>query len=374
MTSTVQERVREARESQVPLRIAGSGEWLGAGRPVTSSQTVSMANHTGVVDYVPGDLTITVRSGTTLAEIANVTANEGQWFPIDPLGSDGGTVGATVATASSGPLSHGFGTIRDLMLGVEFVTGEGKTVRGGGRVVKNVAGFDLVRLMTGSWGTLGIITEVSLRLYAQPARRATMAMEAPTGARRLAERLTSLLNSDLTPYSMELLGEYLSRAAGLPPRPTILIELGGNAASVAAQRNVLARMGAVTEVPNDTWRRMRNAERGGACVFRMSGLPDRVAERWERAQHIVRSIDGGMLHASVGRGTVRCILPPQRSTESLSLLSEQVGGDTVIFETLPANLWAPLSPTAIGDRVSQGIKRAFDPFDIFNRGILGPSH
>ena len=249
VTSPIQERVREAHESGTTLRIAGRSNWLGAGRPVAATETVSLAADSGVVDYVPGDLTITVRAGTTLAEIASITRDQGQWLPIDPFGSDDGTIGATVATASSGALSHGFGTIRDLMLGVEFVTGEGKIVRGGGRVVKNVAGFDLVRLITGSWGTLGIITEVSLRLYALPSRRATIAMEAPTDTRRLAERLASLLNGRIMPFAMELVSEDFARSAGLPPRPMILMELGGNAAAVAAQRDVLGKLGAVCRSP-----------------------------------------------------------------------------------------------------------------------------
>ena len=373
MTTPMQERVRGARESRATLRVAGRSHWLSAGRPVTATETLSTANHSGVVDYVPGDLTITVRAGTTLAEIAAITGKEGQWFPVDPAGSDDGTIGATVATASSGPLSHGFGTIRDLVLGVEFVTGEGKIVRGGGRVVKNVAGFDLVRLMTGSWGTLGIITEVSLRLYAVPARRTTMAMEAPTDTRRLGERLSALSDGRIMPFAMELVSRDLAHLAGLPPRPMILMEIGGNGAAVSAQRDEIAKLGAAVEVPADTWNKLRTIERKGNSVFRISGLPARLAGRWERAQHLAESTNGALVHASVARGTVRCVLQAEPSADIVNALSEQVDGETLIFESLPASLWAKLAPTAISDRVSQGIKKAFDPFDILNRGILGPS-
>jgi len=259
------------------------------------------------------------------------------------------------------------------VLGVEFVSGEGKIIRGGGRVVKNVAGFDLVRLVTGSWGTLGIVTEVSLRLYALPSHRVTMAMEAPTDTRRLAERLASLLDGPIMPLAMELVSEDLARSAGLPPRPMILIELGGNAAAVAAQRDALGKVGAVAEVQKETWRKVRTTERAGASVFRMSGLPTRLAERWERAQRIIGPVEGALMHASVARGTVRCILPADPSTEVVSLFSTPNPDDTVIFESLPEHLWANLSPTAISDRVSHGIKKAFDPLDILNPGILGPS-
>jgi len=153
----------------------------------------------------------------------------------------------------------------------------------------------------------------------------------------------------------------------------ILMELGGNAAAVAAQRDALARMGAVVEIPTDTWRRMRAAEVDATCVFRMSGLPANLAERWERAQQIAGLAGGALMHASVARGTVRCILPAEPPADVVSLLSAPNEAETIVFETLPEDLWAKLSPTAISDRVSQGIKRAFDPLDILNPGILGPS-
>ena len=166
--------VRDSAAARTPLRIAGRSHWMDAGRPVDATRIASLAPHSGVVDYVPGDLTITVRGGTTLDEIERVTGAEGQWLPLDPFGSTDGTIGATIATGSFGPLAHGFGRARDLVLGVEFVTGDGRTVRGGGRVVKNVAGFDLVRLVTGSWGTIGIVTEATLRLYSRPASSLTV--------------------------------------------------------------------------------------------------------------------------------------------------------------------------------------------------------
>ena len=155
---TIQDLIRDAMRSGTPLRIAGRSNWIDAGRPVGATRLAALSTHSGIVDYVPGDLTITVRSGTTLGEIEDITGQEGQWLPLDPFGSKDGTIGATIATGSFGPLAHAFGRARDLVLGVEFVTGDAKVVRGGGRVVKNVAGFDLVRLITGSWGTLGVST------------------------------------------------------------------------------------------------------------------------------------------------------------------------------------------------------------------------
>src|SRR6266540_1546106 len=158
-SETVRARVGEASASRTPLRITGKSRWMSAGRPSPATQSLSLADDSGIVDYVADDLTITVRGGTPFEQIQKATRANNQWLPLDPFGGDEGTIGATIATASSGPLSHGYGLARDFILGIEFVTGRGDVVRAGGRVVKNVAGFDLMRLLCGSWGTLGVITE-----------------------------------------------------------------------------------------------------------------------------------------------------------------------------------------------------------------------
>lgn len=162
----VMDEVQRARADKAPLRIVGGGTWLDAGRPVRSDRALELRSLVppAVVHYEPGDLTLTVSSTMTLAEIDRLVRAEGQWLALDPAGSASGTIGATVATASAGPLASAFGTPREQVLGVEVVTGRGEVIRAGGRVVKNVAGFDLTRLMTGAWGSLGVITEVTLRV------------------------------------------------------------------------------------------------------------------------------------------------------------------------------------------------------------------
>jgi glycolate oxidase FAD binding subunit len=368
----IQERVREAAAQSNPVRIAGRSTWLSAGRPVAATQTVSLADHSGVVDYVPNDLTITVRGGTSLAELSRATGAEGQWLPVNPFGSDEGSIGATVATASSGPFAHGFGTIRDLVLGVEVVTGEGKIIRGGGRVVKNVAGFDLVRLMTGSWGTLGAISEVTLRLYAKPSHRLTMAMETPTDARRLAERFRGLLDAPIIPFALELLSDNLSQRIGLPPRQMILVEFGGNAAAVSAQRDAFVKIGAAIEAPPECWDKLRAATSGTKIVFRLSGLPAGLAARWDFAKQTLEESHDTLMHASIGRGIVRCVAPDALSSTAIEKLVAARTNHTMILESAPADLWKRISPSAITDRVSQSVRRAFDPMMILNPGILGP--
>src|SRR4029453_14619176 len=135
----VREIVRDAMSDKAPLRIVGRGTWLDAGRPVDAVRQVSLDGLTGIVDYTPGDLTLTARAGTTLAEIARATGAHGQWLPLEPWGGDAGSLGATAATATVGPVSGALGTPRDVVIGVEVVAGSGEVVRGGGRGGENVA-------------------------------------------------------------------------------------------------------------------------------------------------------------------------------------------------------------------------------------------
>jgi len=150
-TRDVADAVRDADASRTGLRIRAGGTWMEAGTPVAPGlRTLDVGALRGIVEYVPGDLTLTARASTTLAEIDEATRPHAQWLPLDPFAAPGATLGATLATASWGPLSGSIGLPRDLTIGLEFVDGRGIVVRGGGRVVKNVAGFDLVRLTVGA--------------------------------------------------------------------------------------------------------------------------------------------------------------------------------------------------------------------------------
>jgi glycolate oxidase FAD binding subunit len=324
------------------------------------------------VEYTPGDLTLTARAGTTLAEIDRVTRAERQWLAIDPFGGAGATIGATVATASAGPLAHAFGLPRDNVLGLEFVTGTGVVVRGGGRVVKNVAGFDLTRLLVGSWGTLGVITEVTVRLRALPDVDATVALPFPESPEKVAALLAALRRAPVAPLALELLNPALARQVGVGEATTLLARLGGNEELVRAQRAALAAIGDCAAAPADAWGRLRRCEPAGATVVRLSHLPARAADTWGRALRTARPFAGALVHASVGRGVARCVVPPAPPIELRSAFSEPADG-TRIFERLPAELWPALAPTPVGDHLSRGVKRAYDPHHLLNPGILGES-
>ena len=375
----VQDLVTDAMSAGTPLRISGRSHWIDAGRPVNATRIATLAAHAGVVDYVPGDLTITVRSGTTLREIEEVTRANHQWFPLDPFGSRDGSIGATIATGSFGPLAHSFGRVRDLVLGLEFVTGDGKIVRGGGKVVKNVAGFDLVRLMTGSWGTLGIITEATLRLYALPSAPITLALGAPDSPTALAQRLAAILDLPGIPFAVELIDSDTAVMLGLPDKQQVLVQLGGNSSAVAAQRSAITALGGAREVDPGVWERLRALEETvrsdspdnePPMVLRISTLPQNLTHVWSSARNVVSGVAGSGMHATPSLGIVRCILPSSTPMSSLELLLNW-DNVTVIFERLPSDAWSRFSPSAIEDRLSQRLKAAFDPSNILNPGILG---
>jgi glycolate oxidase FAD binding subunit len=366
--------VLDAVEANTPLRVAGRSHWMDAGRPVSATRIASLATHEGIVDYVPGDLTITVRGGTTLEEIRAVTHAENQWLPLEPFGTPDGTIGATIATGAFGPLAHGFGRARDLVLGVEFVTGDGKVVRGGGRVVKNVAGFDLVRLITGSWGTLGIVTEATLRLYARASDPVTIAMRLPDNSSAVGHRISSIATASLAPYAMEIVSPRMAAAMGVDAAGSILVRLGGNSAAVAAQRATLASLGGMSEVADSVWERMRTAENGVSepAVLRISSVPAHVPDLWNALDRATREIDGALTHATPRLGIVRCILPAKSASEVITRAQASVPGCTILYERLPSAMWLAHSPSVITDRLSRDVRRAFDPHGILNPGILGP--
>lgn len=378
MTSTanVADHVRDAAARGAGLRVCGRGTWLTANRPVRATETLSLADLSGIVEYVPGDLTITVRAGTSLGEIADATRAHRQWLALDPHGGPNGSIGATVATASAGPLAATFGTPRDHALGVEFVTGAGDIVRGGGRVVKNVAGFDLVRLTTGAWGTLGAITELSLRLRALPPADETLACSIDDGAAAIERVHAGLTALPSAPLAAELLDAALAGALGLAAAPTLLVRIGGNGALMRAQRHALSAMGtgALQPVDGDVWSRLGGLHAVDAAVWRMSSYASSIATTWAAARTALAAAGGGWMHGSVLRGVVRCVAP--------TAMTAQNGADCVaralaspfdgvrVGETLPARAWASLPSTNM-DRLSRGIRAAFDPSHILNPGILG---
>jgi len=233
--------VREHLDAGRSFRPVGSGTWPHGGGPFAEAAPIAVrAHHAAVVEYEPGDLVITVGAGMTWRELAQITAANGQMFALAPYGSSDSTLGAIVSTAAAAPLALNELLVRDLVLGLDVVDGTGDVLRAGGRVVKNVAGFDLVRLFTGAHGTLGIITQLSLRLHATPPhdRLMRVRLRAPV-AEVLAQCLPALI-AQRAPLPLLLSHE--------PDQPlTLWARVSGNAARVTALRAHLATLAGVAE-------------------------------------------------------------------------------------------------------------------------------
>ena len=259
--------IRDAHDRHTRLRVVARGTWQGCTASVAPDAAVlDVSGLSGIIEYVPGDLTLTARAGTTVAEVDAATRAHGQWCPLLPWGGDEGTLGATFATATHGPCSASFGAPRDLAIGMEFVDGTGALIRAGGRVVKNVAGFDLTRLLVGSWGTLGVITEVSVRLRARPAVDETwsVAIDAGGGARA---RLEEFRRGPLAPLAIE---EFETGT---------LVRLGGNAAFVAASREIVKTLGAAEPRDTGIWTRLRQRDPRPRGPLASSALADPLSTR-----------------------------------------------------------------------------------------------
>lgn len=362
------DRVKDARANRRPLRIVAGETWLDAGRPVSAPDTLSLADHRGILEYVPGDLTLTARAATPIADLYAATRTQGQWLPLDPWGGDAGSIGATITTATSGPHAHAMGTPRDVVLGLEFISGAGDVIRAGGRVVKNVAGFDLARLLIGSWGTLGVVTEVTVRLRARPLAMRTVALSVSEGAGALNELAVSLRALPFTPLAAELVNGAVASALGVGKATVALLRLGGNTASVSRQLDLLRALGRLVDAPESVWSAMRHGEPHGAATWRWSGLPSAFGQTWTEAARATRGIAGTWLQGSIARGVVRVCAPAAGGSAVLAAVNGQQR--STIVERLPADAWAQLVRPSAGT-LHEAVRRTFDPDRILNPGIMG---
>lgn len=196
---------READALRVPLYPVGGGTSLDWGFPGTEPGiAVSTRQLEGVVDYPARDLTITVRAGTTVATLQETLRSEGQWLPVEVPLSDRATVGGAIAANVNGPRRFGYGTWRDYVIGIGVVTADGKFAKAGGRVVKNVAGYDLCKLYTGSFGSLAVIAEVTLKLRPLPEKTELVAVRCDDAA-DVEAVLAGTLTSRTRPVLVDLL-------------------------------------------------------------------------------------------------------------------------------------------------------------------------
>jgi glycolate oxidase FAD binding subunit len=266
----LQEVVRCCARNQWPLLIQGQGTKLHWGAGVKGAAVVISTQHlTQWVDHAAGDLTLTAESGLPLATAQERLHSQGQFIALDPL--YGGSLGGLVMTASAGSLRHRYGGVRDMVLGVEFVRSDGEKVKAGGRVVKNVAGYDLMKLLTGSHGSLGLITQVTLRLYPLPETWGTIVLTGSLAS--LQEATQTLRRSALTPVAFDLISAPVVEQLGLgdqdpakSPLHGLILRFGTLQATVteqmAAVQSLGDRLGMIThrfpaETESQFWQTLR---------------------------------------------------------------------------------------------------------------------
>ncbi len=260
--------IREANEHGDAVVLWGGGTRIGIGEaPERYDVALDLRGHRGVVDHPAADLTVTVRAGTTMAELQATLAAHGQWWPVEVAHPERATVGGTIASAADGPARYRYFHPRDWTIGVRAVLGDGTATKAGGRVVKNVTGYDLTRLYSGSFGTLCAIVELTLKLVPLPDHRMTLRADMPTLAH--AYRMIRDLMRERPPLdAIALVTGPQTEALGGPTWTTLFTRLAGTRAAVDRVRASLERRGAMVEVEHDVWQRIADLPADAATSVR----------------------------------------------------------------------------------------------------------
>jgi glycolate oxidase FAD binding subunit len=244
-----------AHQNQSGVVPAGSGSklhWGGLIHPPartpqpTPLMAISTQRLNQLIDHAAGDLTVTVEAGMNFAELQALLAKANQFLAIDPSYPQQATMGGIVATADTGSFRQRYQGIRDMLLGISFVRSDGKIAKAGGRVVKNVAGYDLMKLLTGSYGTLGILTQVTLRVYPLPESSQTIILYGEDGA--ISEATRVLISSALTPTHADVVSSRVLEALGLGSGMGLVMRFQGILPSVKEQISRTTEVGRSLEL------------------------------------------------------------------------------------------------------------------------------
>lgn len=353
------ERIRAASAAGTPLRIRGGGSKDFYGERL-EGELLETAPLAGIISYEPSELVVTVRAGTPLAELEAALSERGQCLPFEPPRfAAGATVGGMVAAGLSGPARASVGAVRDYVLGVRLINGKGELLTFGGQVIKNVAGYDVSRLMVGAMGTLGLIAEVSLKVLPVAPAEATLRFEMTQ-----AEALRCLNTWGGQPLPLNA-----SCWASEGGTPSLHVRLRGAAAAVDAACKAMGgeRQDNASAARDWTMRRDQRLpwfqQRGERDLWRLSvaqtapamDLPEPPLVEWHGAQRWVRAAAG--------------------DARRLREAAVRAGGHASLFalgtnRTEPEGRFAPLTPPL--DRIHRDLKREFDPAGIFNRGRMYP--
>jgi len=372
----------EARAQRRRLDIVGGGTRAGFGRPAEGDVRLGTQGLSGVVFYEPAEMAICAKAGTPLAEIEALIAQRGQMLPFEPMdhrrlyGTQGEpTVGGLVAANISGPRRISAGAARDALIGLRFVNGAGEIVKNGGRVMKNVTGLDLVKLICGAHGTLGLVTEATFRLLPKPECEATVVIRRLDDWRAI-EALSRALGS---PYGVSG-AAHLSAGMGREfPRSFLRVEGFRESVTyrIAALLDLLAEFGARHALENEEsarlWRDIGDAAflAGPAedAVWRVSVAPSRAADFVARVGAHARAHlfdwGGGLVWLSsaateAAAAAIRAALAPFGGHATLVRAPDALRAAIDVFEPLTAPLAA----------ITRGVKASFDPDGVFNAGRM----
>jgi len=340
--------------------------------PIAPADTnISTAALTRVLQYEPRDLTISVEAGIRYWDLANLIAQNRQMIPLDPPFSETATIGGIVASNTSGPRRRLYGTARDLVIGMQFVTLEGKIVQSGGMVVKNVAGLDMGKIMIGSFGTLAAIAVVNFKLVPKPAAEATILLSLATLDEAVAAR-DRILKSVMAPAAIDLLNPLAAGQIGRKGH-LLALQVGGNAAVIERCRRDLAEGDAVVLEGADEirfWRQVHEYTPHFLEKF-TQGAVVRASCTLAKVKEMMASLDTAAI-ARAGSGV--CYGYFNRSESAARWMTDAARhGWKAVIEFAPdaqrekLDLWpAPGSDFAMMKK----IKEMFDPNRLLNRGRL----
>jgi glycolate oxidase FAD binding subunit len=365
------EAVRECARDRLSLVFVGGGTDLGLGAPPSRLDAVLRTGGMArVVEHAPSDQIVSVEAGLPLSRLQRTLAGHGQRLALDPPFPDRATAGGVVAASAFGPLRTRYGGVRDLVIGITIVRADGTVARGGGKVVKNVAGFDLPRLMVGSLGTLGLVATVNFRLHPLPEAQATLLFPG-LGADAVRSLLVAARSAQLEPaaatalsdgHALDLGVRFEGFAPGVKQQGDRLLDLAGKA-GLAAER--LDEPGA-----RAFWERHARLREAGAFRARLSAPPSALpAVARDAVAPLLAALEGGgaALYPTLGLGFVR---GAQASGPSAAAAVERaraalraLGGSLVLAAAPPevraaADAWGP-PPAALA--LMRSLKDRLDP-------------
>lgn len=347
------EQVQQAIHDKTPLTIQGNNTKAALGRTLPEQTVLSVAEHHGVVKYEPAELVLTVRAGTTLTEIDDVLAEQGQMLASDPRRFQGqATIGGSLATNQSGAARPWFGSLRDHVLGLRLINGKGEHLQFGGQVMKNVAGYDVSRLQAGAMGTLGVITGVSLKVLPKPDFSLTLAKTVD------CSESIALMNQ-LTASTKPLTG--VSWADN-----TLYLRLQGSKQAILATAQQWRQQYQTQELAPDTadqfWDNLREHQLG---FFTQDDSPLFRFSINANAPHVLD--DKPWLFNWSGS---QRWLKGEFDLAELSEMAKQMGGEVQLYEGGQAEQERSLQNNPVMQRLHKNVKQALDPHAIFNRGRL----